>query len=279
MGLVGKLGFVGGGRMAEALVRGILEAGLVSAGHVLVADPSIERRNLLSAEYKIVAVTDASEVFAQCEVVILAVKPQILGQILRTYKANIQTSHLLISIAAGIPLSLMEECVAGTGCRIVRVMPNTPALVLRGASALSPGKGVSEEDMAMARSIFDAVGTSVVLDENYLDAVTGLSGSGPAYVFTFIEALTDAGVKVGLTRPVAESLILQTVLGSALLALEAKAHPAELRAMVTSPGGTTIAGLHALERGAFRATLMNAVEDATNRSCELGKRIASSGNE
>jgi len=149
-------------------------------------------------------------------------------------------------------------------------MPNTPAIVLKGASALSPGQGVNPEDLAVATSIFDAVGVSFVLDESYLDAVTGLSGSGPAYVFTFIEALIDAGVKVGLARPVAQTLALQTVLGSVLLALDGTRHPAELRAMVTSPGGTTIAGLHEL-----RALVTNAVEAATNRSSELGRLVVS----
>ncbi|MGV1098689.1 pyrroline-5-carboxylate reductase [Thiovibrio sp. JS02] len=277
MGLLGKLGFVGGGRMAEALIKGIVEAGLLRAEQIIAADPSPERRELLQKEFKITTAEGASSVWAECDVVILAVKPQILGKILAGYKGEIKARHLLISIAAGIPLALMERSVAGSGCRVIRVMPNTPALVLKGASALSPGKGVSDEDMAVAKSIFEAVGTSVVLDESYLDAVTGLSGSGPAYVFTFIEALTDAGVKVGLARPVAEALVMQTVLGSVVLAMETREHPAALRAMVTSPGGTTIAGLHELEKGALRATLMNAVEAATNRSGELGSLILASG--
>jgi len=275
MGFTGKLGFIGGGQMAEALVRGVLQAGIMAAEQIVVADPSLERRQLLTERYQVVVTEDASLVWTQCRVVILAVKPQIVTGVLQSGLGEITAEHLLISIAAGIPLALLEGTLSSTGCRMIRVMPNTPALVLKGASALSPGQGVSAGDLALARSIFDAVGTTVVLDEAYLDAVTGLSGSGPAYVFTFLEALTDAGVKVGLARSVAQDLVLQTVLGSVLLAMETGEHPAELKAMVTSPGGTTIAGLHELEKGAFRATIMNAVEAAAHRSCELGRRIVS----
>lgn len=273
MGFSGKLGFIGGGLMAEALIKGITGAGLVEAGQILVADPSSDRQALLHKEYKVATVAVATTVWAECKVVILAVKPQVIVGVLRDSRDKIQADHLLVSIAAGIPLSVLEDAVSGCGCRVIRVMPNTPAIVLKGASALSPGRGVTPEDMACAASIFDAVGISIVLDEGYLDAVTGLSGSGPAYVFTFIEALIDAGVKVGLARPVAQSLALQTVLGSVLLALDGNRHPAELRAMVTSPGGTTIAGLHELEKGAFRSLITNAVEAATNRSCELGRLV------
>ncbi|MHB1378453.1 MAG: pyrroline-5-carboxylate reductase [Desulfobulbia bacterium] len=275
MGFSGKLGFVGGGLMAEALIKGITGAGLVKADQILVADPSSARRALLQKDYNVTAVSEATAVWAQCKVVVLAVKPQVVGAVLCESREAINATHLLISIAAGIPLSVLEGAVSGRGCRVIRVMPNTPAIVLKGASALSPGQGVSPEDLAVATSIFDAVGVSFVLDESSLDAVTGLSGSGPAYVFTFIEALIDAGVKVGLARPVAQTLALQTVLGSVLLALDGTRHPAELRAMVTSPGGTTIAGLHELEKGAFRALVTNAVEAATNRSSELGRLVVS----
>lgn len=275
MGFSGKLGFVGGGLMAEALIKGITGAGLVKADQILVADPSSARRALLQKDYNVTAVSEATAVWAQCKVVVLAVKPQVVGAVLCESREAINATHLLISIAAGIPLSVLEGAVSGRGCRVIRVMPNTPAIVLKGASALSPGQGVSPEDLAVATSIFDAVGVSFVLDESSLDAVTGLSGSGPAYVFTFIEALIDAGIKVGLARPVAQTLALQTVLGSVLLALDGTRHPAELRAMVTSPGGTTIAGLHELEKGAFRALVTNAVEAATNRSSELGRLVVS----
>lgn len=275
MKLAEKIGFVGGGRMAEALIRGILRAGLVGADQIVAADPSKERRDLLQSEYGISVYEDGATIWSECTIVVLAVKPQIIAEVLKSFRGQIGDKHLVVSIAAGIPLSLLEGGMAGSGCRIIRVMPNTPAIVQQGASALSPGKGVTKEELGKVKQIFDAVGASVILDESLLDAVTGLSGSGPAYVFSFIEALVDAGLKVGLSRPIAETLALQTVLGSVTLALESKLHPAELRAMVTSPGGTTIAGLHELEKAGFRGIVMNAVEAATRRSHELGKATAS----
>ncbi len=273
MKLAGKIGFVGGGLMAEALIKGVIHAGLVEPGQALVADPSAERRQHLQKVYAVEVYENAEAVFKACKIVILAVKPQIIAKVLEQYRSLVDSSHLVISIAAGIPIAVLERCLGGSGCRIVRVMPNTPAIVQQGASALSAGSGATQEDIAIAKGIFDAIGTSVVLDESLLDAVTGLSGSGPAYVFSFLEALIDGGVKVGLARPVAETLALQTVLGAVKLAMETKEHPAQLRAMVTSPGGTTIAGLHELEKGALRAIVMNAVEAATCRAVELGRMV------
>ncbi len=268
---MGKIGFLGGGRMAEALVRGILQGGLVTADDIHVVDPDSGRCRLMEDTYKITASTEYTPVW-DCDIIILAVKPQVMGILLDECRDHIQPKHLLVSIAAGIPLEFMEQRLA-EGCRVVRVMPNTPALVLAGASALSPGKAVSDDDLALARQIFDAVGISVVLAESYLDAVTGLSGSGPAYVFAFLESLIEAGLKVGLARDDAEKLAQQTILGSVQLAVETGEHPAQLKAMVTSPGGTTIAGLHELEKAGFKAGIMNAVEAATHRSRELGKLL------
>lgn len=266
-----NIGFVGGGLMAEALIKGIIAAGLYSAARIKVADPSPQRRELLSREYGVATVAGAEEIWGECPVVILAVKPQVVEPVLRGAASQINARHLLISIAAGVAIARMAAALAPTKARIIRVMPNTPAMVLAGASALSRGEYADEADLALAEKIFTAVGQSVVVDEAALDAVTGLSGSGPAYVFTFFEALIDAGVKVGLPRPTAELLARQTILGSIKLAAESGRSPAELRAMVTSPGGTTIAGLHALERGAFRSLVMDAVEAATRRSVELGQ--------
>lgn len=268
---MGKIGFLGGGRMAEALVRGILQGGLVSADHIHIADPDAGRCVLMAETYKVAASTEYTPIW-ECDIIVLAVKPQVMGALLDECRDHINPKHLLISIAAGIPLKFMEQRLVD-GCRIVRVMPNTPALILEGASALSPGMAVSNDDLAVAREIFDAVGISVVLAESYLDAVTGLSGSGPAYVFAFLESLIEAGLKVGLARNDAEKLAQQTILGSVKLAMETGEHPAQLKAMVTSPGGTTIAGLHELERAGFKAGIMNAVEAATDRSRELGKLL------
>ena len=271
MKLQGKIGFLGGGRMAEALIKGILKAGLATGNQITALDPDEGRRDFLEKEFSI-ATTHEQSSLVDCSVIVLAVKPQIVGPLLEKCAQWLSEKHLVISIAAGIPLSFMESRL-GSGCRVIRVMPNTPALVLEGASALSGGTHASDADMETACHIFSAVGRSIVLPENYLDAVTGLSGSGPAYVFQFIESLMDGAVKVGLSQQDARTLVLQTMLGSVKLAMESDAHPAQLRSMVTSPGGTTIAGLHELEKAGFKAGVMNAVEAATKRSEELGKLV------
>ena len=271
MQIDGKIGFVGGGQMAEALIRGMVAAGVAGAAQILAVDPAQERRQLLADQYGIEVAAEGGGL-ADCRVVVLAVKPQVMGKVIAQNLQFINGGQLVVSIAAGISLAFLEEALAGRDCRVVRVMPNTPALVLEGASALCGGTGVAAGDLETARLIFDAVGISVVLSEGEMDAVTGLSGSGPAYVFSFIEALVDSGVKVGLARGVAEKLALQTVLGSVKLAQTTGAHPAALRAMVTSPGGTTIAGLYELERAGFQGIIMDAVTAATERSRELGRQ-------
>lgn len=264
------IGFIGGGRMAEALIHGICSSKLMKPEAIFVADPNSQRRDFLKSEFKVNVYAEAMPVVEQCDMLVLAVKPQIMAVVLEGLQKSVKASHLLVSIAAGISLSYIDEHLAGAPCRLVRVMPNTPALVREGAAAISAGKGASEADIAQVKSLFEAVGKTVILAETYLDAVTGLSGSGPAYVFSFIEGLIDAGLKVGLPRHEAQVLVLQTVLGSVKLAMETGQHPAELRAMVTSPGGTTIAGLHELARAGFQGILMDAVEAATDRSRELG---------
>ncbi len=264
------IGFIGGGKMAEALICGILKAGLRGADGLAAVDPDPGRREALASDYGIRVYAQAADFVADCSTVILAVKPQVMGPVLKGLQGLLSARHLVISIAAGIPLSFLETNLAGCDCRLVRVMPNTPALVQEAASALSAGRLATDQDLATARRLFDAVGRTVVLPESYLDAVTGLSGSGPAYVFAFIEAMIDAGVKVGLSRADAQLLTLQTVLGSVRLAFSTGLGPAELKAMVTSPGGTTIAGLHVLARAGFGGVVMDAVEAATRRSQELG---------
>jgi len=273
MTLPGKLGFIGGGRMGEALIQGILKTEIVAAADILVTDPVTARREYLAETYGVKSF-DSSEdehIWSECITVILAVKPQIMKDVLQSARAKVKDSHLLISIAAGIQTSLIDAYLTGSNCRIIRVMPNTPAFVLEAASALCQGPRATLEDMETALTVFKSIGKTVILDEKYFDAVTGLSGSGPAYVFTFIEALIDAGLKVGLNRSDAELLVMQTVLGSVKLAMASNEHPAQLRAMVTSPGGTTIAGLHELEAAGFNGIIMDAVEAATERSKELGK--------
>lgn len=273
MQIEGKIGFLGGGQMAEALVKGLVAAGVTTAQQLVAVDPAPDRRQLLADQYGIAVAGDGVGL-ADCRIIVLAVKPQVMGKVLAQNLQYFSSEQLVISIAAGISLDFLESALGGRGCRLVRVMPNTPALVMEGASALCGGFRATPGDLDAARLIFDAVGSSVVLSEAEMDAVTGLSGSGPAYVFSFIEALIDSGVKVGLARAVAEKLVLQTVLGSVRLALSTGAHPAALRAMVTSPGGTTIAGLHELERAGFQGIIMDAVAAATERSRELGRLAA-----
>ena len=269
-----KIGFIGGGNMAEAMIKGLLSASFIEAKNVFVSEPSEAKRDTLHAEYKIKVSADNRELVKKCDIIILAVKPQIVQKVLRDIASLVGRDKLVISIAAGVPIAIMDDVLRGGKNKkfsIVRTMPNTPALVQEGVTAIASGKHVNKTDVKIAHRIFEAVGRTVDVEEDQLDAVTGLSGSGPAYIFMLIEALSDAGVKMGLSREVANILTIQTVLGSAKLARESGKHPGELKDMVTSPAGTTISGLHALEEGSFHTTLMNAVEDATLRSRELGQ--------
>jgi pyrroline-5-carboxylate reductase len=264
------IGFIGAGNMAEALIRGLVRGGHVPASSVVASAPRKERLDELKRVYAIDVTTVNREVVQRCGVVVLSVKPQIMDKVLREVGDLIKPGTLVISIAAGVDTETIEESLA-EGARVVRAMPNTPAQVGAGATAISAGKHASEADMATARAMFDAVGITVELDESQLDAVTGLSGSGPAYIFLILEALADAGVKVGLARRNAQRLAAQTLMGSAKMLLETDEHPGKLKDMVTSPGGTAIAGLHTLEQGGLRTTLINAVETATKRARELGR--------
>ncbi len=269
MKLTQTIGFLGTGNMAEALIKGLIAAGVVDPKQIHGSDPRKERCDELKARFGILVTPSNSEVVRNAEIVVLSVKPQILPKVLDEIAPHLKPSALVISIAAGVPVSAIEPRLP-EGTRVVRTMPNTPALVGAGATAIAAGQHAKDDDVEATRRIFDAVGMTVVLDESQLDAVTGLSGSGPAYVFLIIEALSDAGVKVGLSRYNAQALAAQTLLGSAKLLIETKEHPGRLKDMVTSPGGTAIAGLHTLEAGGLRTTLINAVEAATNRSRELG---------
>ena len=271
MSLVAKtIGFIGAGNMAEALVRGLIGGHHVAAHDVLVSGPRPERLAELAAKYQVRTTTENQTVAASVDVLLLAVKPQIMDRVVREIADHLASTTLVISIAAGIDTATLETGLRD-GVRVVRAMPNTPALVGAAATAVSPGRNATTDDLAVAKAIFDAVGITVVLEESQLDAVTGLSGSGPAYIFLILEALADAGVKVGLSRRNAQRLAAQTVMGSAKLLLDTDEHPGKLKDMVTSPGGTAIAGLHTLEQGGLRTTLINAVETATNRAKELGR--------
>jgi pyrroline-5-carboxylate reductase len=265
-----RVGFIGGGNMGEALIKGLLGASLVPSEMITATDVRSDRASQLTRQFRISAHGDNMRCVRDADVVILAVKPQIMGQVLREIAPTVGPQHLLISIAAGVSTSTIRSGL-GKEARIIRVMPNTPALVLQGATAIAKGPGLGPDDLGTAEEIFGAVGRVVVLDEELMDAVTGLSGSGPAYVAIIIESLADGGVKMGLDRATAMTLATQTVLGAAQLLAETGLHPGALKDMVSSPGGTTIAGISALEEGGIRTTFIRAVERATLRSRELGR--------
>ena len=265
-----RVSFVGGGNMAEALIRGLLGTNLVPADLLAATDVRAERTAQLTRQFAITAHGDNVRLVREADVVILAVKPQIMATVLAEVAPAVTARHLLVSIAAGVSTASIRAAL-GKDARIIRVMPNTPALVLQGATAIARGPGLDAEDLGVAEEIFGAVGRVVVLDESLMDAVTGLSGSGPGYVALVVEALADGGVKMGLDRATAMMLATQTVLGAAQLLAETGMHPGALKDMVSSPGGTTIAGVSALEEGGLRPTLIRAVERATLRSRELGR--------
>ena len=266
----GTVGFLGTGKMATALAKGLIGSGFVRAGSVVGSDVSAAAREAFAAETGARAVGTNAEVLAAAGVVFLAVKPQSMPGLLEELGGKPKPETLLVSIAAGIPVAAFTKAL-GRDCRIVRVMPNTPCLVAAGASGYALGGGATEADGRLVRAMLETVGVAVAVPEGLLDAVTGLSGSGPAYAYQMIEALSDGGVRVGLPRDVATALAAQTLLGAAKMVLDTGEHPGRLKDAVTSPGGTTIAGLHALEAGGLRAALMNAVVAATERAKELGR--------
>lgn len=268
-----KIGFIGGGNMAGALIRGLLAGKTMAPDQIRVSDVKSERLDELGRTYGVETTTDNEQLARWADVLVIAVKPQIVDRILSPLAASMSDADLVISIAAGVPIDALEARLP-QGARVVRAMPNTAAIALAGATAIAPGTHATSGDLEVAKALFDAVGRCVVLDESLLDAVTGLSGSGPAYVMVMIEALADGGVKVGLGRDTALLLAAQTVYGAAKLQLETGEHPGRLKDMVTSPGGTAIAGLHTLESGGLRRTLIDAVEAASTRAAELGAQMA-----
>lgn len=265
-----KIGFLGAGNMAEALIRGLLKTGLVRPEAIFASDVRPDRIEELGSRYGIQPLSDNTLLVQRADVVILAVKPQVIQAVVEEIRSAVTPETLFISIAAGVDTATLRPLLPGR-TRLIRTMPNTPALVLEGATAIARADDLEPGDLEIAQEIFSAVGKVVVLDEALLDAVTGLSGSGPAYVALIIEALADGGVKAGLDRQTAMTLSVQTVLGAARLLLETGSHPGQLKDMVASPGGTTIAGIHALEEGGLRHALISAVERATLRSKELGR--------
>lgn len=269
-----KIVIIGAGNIAEALVSGLLQGKVVQPTQIFATDISEQRLQHFKQKYGVRVGSSNIDAVKRANIIVLAVKPQVLGEVLEGLKFSSAAKPLIISVAAGVTIEKIQEGISSKSC-IIRVMPNTPSIVLEGATALAGGPGVSPQQLEMAKSMFEAVGKAVVVDESHIDAITGLSGGGPAYVCVFIDALADGGVKMGLSRPVAQLLAAQTVLGAAKMVLDSGEHPGVLKDRVASPGGTTIAGLHSLEEGKFRGTVMNAVQSATQRSREL----AQSGNQ
>lgn len=264
-----KLGFIGGGAMAEALLTGITGAGLLPAQQILAGDISEQRRAYLEEKFAIGVTTDNSAVVNHADIVILAVKPFVMSDVLAETGSLFSSSQTVISIAAGITTTYIEKFFSGQEVPVVRAMPNTPALLGAGATAICCGRWALDRHQELALSLFGAVGRAVKVSEKLMDAVTGLSGSGPAYMYIIVEALADAGVRMGLPRDVALTLASQTMLGSARMIQETGRSPAVLKDMVTTPGGTTIEGLFALEESGIRAAMYRAVERACLRSTEL----------
>jgi len=267
-----QVGFVGAGNMGEALINGLIKGNLCRAEQILCSDIKSERLKTIHKRYGVKGTTDNLEVVKRSDILILAVKPQIMKPVVEEMAEFLDISKLIISIAAGVSLDAIESC-AKKELKLIRVMPNICVSVREGVSAISRGRHAQEEDLMIAKAIFDSVGKSLFIDEYLLDAVTGLSGSGPAYIFIIIDALADAGVKVGLTRNDSLLLASQTVLGASKMLIETGEHPGKLKDLVTSPGGTAISGLHALEEGGLRTALMNAVEVATERARVLGEMM------
>lgn len=268
-----KIGFIGSGNMGEALISGLVLSKAAKPENIICSDIAEDTLEAIQNKYKVSTTTDNIEVALKSEIVIYATKPQILGSVLKETAGALDQSKLIISIAAGVPLAAIAVGLQKE-LRLIRVMPNICAFVKESATAIAAGEFASKDDVALARAIFDSVGKTVFIQENILmDAFTGLSGSGPAYIFTIVDAMADAGVKMGLSRKDSLFLSTQTVLGAAKLLLESKEHPGQLKDRVASPGGTAIVGIHTLEQGGLRTTMINAVEAATKRSKELGEMM------
>ena len=270
MPISARVGFLGAGKMATALAQGWIRAQLLLPEQILASDPIQEARQYFSQQTQAKTVTSNAEVVHQSDVVVLAIKPQVMSNVLETLRSSLTDQHLVISIAAGISLRQLQQEL-GENARLIRVMPNTPCLVGASASGYSPAETATADDVALVDQLLNAVGCAFRLPESLLDAVTGLSGSGPAYVAIIIEALADGGVKAGLPRDVAQTLAAQTVFGTTKMILETDLHPGQLKDAVSSPGGTTIAGLSTLEDRGVRGALIQAVEAATQRAKALGE--------
>lgn len=263
-----KVGVIGAGAMGSAITRGFLKAGFVRPEDVTASDPKKDALQRMQEDVFVKVTSDNSTLVQRSEVVIIAVKPNQVEEILKEIAPFITLKHLVVSIAAGIRISTLEKHLP-TGVPVIRVMPNVPALIGEGMSALALGAHAGKDEQETAEALFSALGKVITLKENELDAVTGVSGCGPAYMAIIIEALADGGVKMGLSRQVALELAVQTMIGTARMVQVTGEHPAAVKDRVCSPGGSTISGVHVLEKGCIRGLLIDAVETATKRSEEL----------
>lgn len=265
-----KIGFIGAGNMANALIKGLIGSERYQAEQLTASDADWEKLKRLETDYGIKPSPSNRDVVAGCSVILLAVKPQVIRDVLKEVKTQIRDEHLIISIAAGIPIRLIASFV-GRDIPIIRVMPNTPALILKGISALSGSKTVSSGHLSLARGIFDAVGSTVIVEEKMMDAVTALSGSGPGFIFRIMECFTEAGEELGFDRDTCLSLVIRTFVGAAQLAERSGQSITQLREMVSSPGGTTVAGLTFMEENGLHDAMKGGIKAAYRRSLELGK--------
>ena len=273
------IAIIGTGNMGDALVSGLIGSGSSNPQNIICSDVRKDKLDKIKTLYKVRTTTSNLKAVSEADIVIYAVKPQLMASVLKETGKNLDMSKLVISIAAGVPLAAMESCI-DKDMRLIRVMPNIAAAVKEAATAIAAGAHATKEDVELAMEIFNSIGRCIFLKENYLmDAVTGLSGSGPAYIFLIVDALADAGVKMGLSRQDSLFLAAQTILGAAKLLIETQEHPGQLKDKVTSPGGTAIAGLATLESGGLRTTLIHAVEAATKRSKELGDLMTKNFND
>jgi len=266
----GKVGFIGAGNMATALVKGLIKSGLYPREHILASDISREKLEKMTEQFGLGVYPSSRALVKECSVIVLSIKPQNMRDVLVEIRDDIRDHQLIISIAAGIPLKMIRDHI-GRDIPMVRVMPNTPALIQKGVSALAAGKTSNREHMNIVKEIFDAVGETVVVSEEMMDAVTALSGSGPGYVFRIMEGFVRAGESLGFNRDTSLKLVIQTFLGAAHLANQSEKSLSELREMVTSPGGTTAVGLSVFEEKGLEETIRAGVEAACRRSVELGK--------
>ena len=268
----GKIGFIGAGNMATAMVKGLTSCGLCAPDQLLASDSDESKIKTISETFGLLGSTSNRTLVRDCAVIVLSVKPQVIREVLEELKEDFKNDHLVISIAAGIPIKMIQAII-GSSIPVIRVMPNTPALIQKGISALAPGKTATPEHVDTAKVIFDAVGETVIVQEDMMDAVTALSGSGPGFLFRIMESFVEAGERLGFDKEISRRLVIQTFLGATQLAGESGKTLSELRRMVTSPGGTTEAGLAVFADKNLEGLIQEVLEAAHRRGVELGKKV------